>query len=258
MDAGWLIAVAAVLAAGLAALAVYLLSAQKEMSGPARPDGRVQRRRPGDDHNRHRGAPRRGNETPGRRPRAVHRAHPEDDRRGPDAARRHRRRSEEPHRAGRPGRRPAGYPGQQTGARRLRRGPARRPGAQHSAALAYEFQGDAGKWPARRLPDQTAQPAGADRRRRQVPARELSRIARGQGRCRHDRRRTRLRSGHLEACRRYRGTLRRSWRDRRIGAHVPAVRGGLRRASRPSSPRSSNVLTRRASGSSRRPRCGRC
>ena len=33
MDAGWLIAVAAVLAAGLAALAVYLLSAQKEMSG---------------------------------------------------------------------------------------------------------------------------------------------------------------------------------------------------------------------------------
>lgn len=33
MDAGWLIVVAAVLAAGLAALAVFLLSAQKELSG---------------------------------------------------------------------------------------------------------------------------------------------------------------------------------------------------------------------------------
>ncbi len=33
MDAGWLIVVAAVLAAGLAALAGYLLSAQKELSG---------------------------------------------------------------------------------------------------------------------------------------------------------------------------------------------------------------------------------
>ena len=94
----------------------------------------------------------------------------------------HRRGAEEDRRTLDPGRQPAGGPVQQAGARRLRRGPAERPGPVRPAALGLCLPGDALDRRARRLPAPAAQPAGPDRHRRQVPAGELQPAARGAGR----------------------------------------------------------------------------
>ena len=165
----------------------------------------------------------------------------------------HRRGAEEDRRALDPGRQPAGSAVQQAGARRLRRGPAQRPGAERPAAAGLRVPVHAVHRRARRLPAESAQPAGLDRHRRQVPAGELQRAAGRAGgrRAGPAGRPARLPAGHPQAHRRHPRQVHRARRDRRIGADVPAVRSGLRRAARQLHRPGRGDATARASGSSR-------
>ena len=76
--------------------------------------------------------------------------------------------------------RPAGHPVEQADPRRLRRDPAARDRDARAAARHRDLPGDALDRRARRLPDRPAAAAGADRDRRQVPARALRGAAGGE------------------------------------------------------------------------------
>ena len=146
----------------------------------------------------------------------------------------HRRGAEEDRRSLDPGRQPAGSAVQQAGARRLRRGPAERPGAKRPAAPGLRIPVHALFRGTGRLPAASAQPAGLDRHRRQVPARKLQRAAR-RGGGRHRRpagRPAQLPAGHPQAHRRHPRQVHHARRDRRIGADVPAVGSRLCRTAR--------------------------
>ena len=168
----------------------------------------------------------------------------------------HRRGAEEDRRSLDAGGEPAADPDQQAGARRLRRGAAERPGVERAAAVGLCAAVHAVERRARRLPAEAAQPAGLDRDRRQVPARELPRC------CARSRPATRRRWPLAQ--RAFQAAMRKHITDIRdkyivpgetaeIGAAVPAVGGDLRRAARQLRRHRRRSPIAPASGSCRRP-----
>ena len=223
---------------------------------PGRGPGASRRAAAGPGARRHQGArgpPRRFLQA-GRRPAAgLLDPKPEHSDRAARTASRHRPGAEEHHRALDPGGRPAGHPGQQAGARQFRRDPAERSRGEHPAAQRLRVPGDAEQRPAGRLPVEAAQSARLDRHRLQVSPGKLRDAAGG-------RRRAGPCPGAPGARRRfanpragYRGALHHPRRDGGVGAYVPCRASRFTPSCTPTSAASWRNLTRRGSGSSRRP-----